>query len=142
MRISAFQTDDTNNRRIRGGRATVHVVRQPSNLIIAYRSRQDRRRGQLHTVSILQTGLCRVRRRHVTGRHKSLHHSRVNSKSHDRGVHACGFPRSHLASRHVKLAIRDLGLIVSKSVRRVVSTLIRRGRTHRLTRRTTATNKG
>ncbi len=64
--VSIFHSSNTNNRRVGGASSTIHLARVPANVIITYRGRHDRFRGERRTVGLLGSGLLRV------GRHRRL----------------------------------------------------------------------
>lgn len=124
LRVSAFHSDNTNNRRVGGASSTVHVARVPANAIIRYRSRHDRRGGGRGTLGILHSELCSTRGTGRSTRVTNRHGTRMNANSESREVHACGCPRKHISSREVKLALCGLRRVLGNSLSRLVSTLV------------------
>lgn len=133
--VSVFVDSNPNNRSIGAACSTIHVARVPANVIIDVRSRGDRVRGHTTTLHILGDHLLTVGRRRRTTRTTSVHRSRIHSLSHSRQVHACGFPRGHVISRHAGCGTCGLSTILSNSLRTIVSDSVRTSRTSHLTRR-------
>lgn len=75
--VSICHSDNTNNRGMGGASSTMELARVPAKVIMTYRIREDRRRGQRITVEVLGSGLLRV------GRHRRL--SGVSSVGNSRG---------------------------------------------------------
>ncbi len=132
LQVSVFYTNNRNKRNMGAACSTMQVARLPANLITRYRSRESRLHGGRGYVTILGTHV--VSRQHTTRRTGSDHgeHSLTNGNSHDRGVHACGCPRGHVASRHIGFATCGLSRIISKRLSSVLSILRRRSLTRHL----------
>lgn len=127
--FSIFHTSKGNKRYIGAASSTIQLARVPAKVMVSYRSRGSRLGGGSGTLGILHSHLCRVR---LTGRRSTrtrTEEDRVKANSHSRGVEACGFPRNHIASREVGLALRELRGILGKSLSRVVSDLVTTSRT-------------
>lgn len=132
--VSAFHSDNTNNRRVGGADSTVQVARLPANVMIRYRSREDRCGGGSGTLGILGDQLLGRGRSGRTDRVTRGEGVRMNANSHDRQVHACGCPRNEMASREVNLALCGLRRVLGNDLSRIVSTLITTSETRGLGR--------
>lgn len=124
VHASVCRTDKTNKRRIGGATSTIHLARLPANVTITVRSRHSRVGGHRGTVGVLHAHMCSGVSSRTRSRCSTAHGSTIKANSHSRQVHACGFPRGHIASRQVNLALRGLSAVLDKGLSRIVSTLV------------------
>lgn len=129
LHVSICHSSKPNNRDIGAASSTIHVARIPANIIISYRGRGSRLRGGRRTVQVLHTHLITLTRRRGRTRTSTAHGRRIHAISHSRHVHACGFPRGQLSSRHANFGTCGLRAILtnrlSPIVRSYISTSLR-----------------